>query len=586
MAGERHGDGARDGSDSIEVQPRANDEPDGHESATSKKSMSCMPNSAEIPAKKYTVKVDGAQGEAASANGVFYHSGEADNAMRFAHDDADSDWTIHRVAGTMDADHRKTGAMWVIGLSYNKHDMSYVSRDLYKNTDGHASRLLPPETGWTRNDSAARTHTRPTRLLSTLKVEVREPSEVYENCVKGTAFYQNYVKIHHKSFEQIAFVCWIRKSWLHLIWINLMLTIFVISCYAFTGGSWVYPCEGDGCTNWFVQVDKIWTCGPFVHCRNGDCQWYDDFVPPYPTWQFAGVCFVIALVLIPIGLLLALADLLYQVMINNSYLESVPTIHMVGIRKLWHQFMLDWAQRLGRDATIISCFSLFVGLLAFGGGFGNTGDKSPPVYPCGICGEKSGPFSLDNCTGGGDSMGGLGAFVCLSVAAMASYVVRDRRVWEDSARKLMLDEDEERKRRVERHPEDERRAEETQSAAASMEHGQQLSPNPQMHQHTRTQYASTYEPQSPRRSTGKPQTFRTPAGTQYPVPQSSSPNTIQRSLSPIPAERMHSRQKTPSPDLFPRGPPSRSMVSSSSLASPGPMMRGSVKRVYHEDTAV
>ena len=27
-------------------------------------------------------------------------------------------------------------------------------------------------------------------------------------------------------------------------------------------------------------------------------------------------------------------------------------------------------------------------------------------------------------------MGGLGAFVCLSVAAMASYVVRDRRVWE------------------------------------------------------------------------------------------------------------------------------------------------------------
>lgn len=181
-------------------------------------------------------------------------------------------------------------------------------------------------------------------------------------------------------------------------------------------------------------------------------------------------------------------------------------------------------------------------------------------------------------------MGGLGAFVCLSVAAMASYVVRDRRVWEDSARELMLDEDEERKRRVERHPEDERRAGETQSAAASMEHGHQLSPNPQMHPpHPRAQHGSTYEPQSPRRTTssGKPQTFRTPSGTQYPVPQSSSPNTIQRSLSPITAGRGPGRRNTPSPDqsLFPRTPPSRSMVSASSLSSPGPMSTGSVKRV-------
>jgi len=57
--------------------------------------------------------------------------------------------------------------------------------------------------------------------------------------VLGTACYQNVLKRYHMSFEHIAMIVWIRKTWLHLIWINLMVTIFIISCYAFAGGSWV-----------------------------------------------------------------------------------------------------------------------------------------------------------------------------------------------------------------------------------------------------------------------------------------------------------------------------------------------------------
>ena len=294
-----------------------------------------------------------------------------------------------------------------------------------------------------------------------------------ETCVEGTACYQNYLKKGHKAgehppFERIAVRVWIRRSWLNIIWIGAMLVVFIISCYAFSGGSWVYPCEGDGCANNWVQVDDIWTCGPFVHCVNGICEYYDDYWPPYPMWQAAWFFFVLSGICFPIGLGLGWADLLYRAMVDSAVLKLDP----VAVRPTdntsansnptanntanptpttsdpakpkrfpkpnrWprsHTFMFLWAERLGRDATILSAVSMGFGLFFFGVGVGSTGEISPPVYPCGICGEASGPFWPVNCTMGGDSVGAIGAFLCMTAAALAAFVTRNRRFWLHAAR--------------------------------------------------------------------------------------------------------------------------------------------------------
>jgi hypothetical protein len=203
-----------------------------------------------------------------------------------------------------------------------------------------------------------------------------------------------------------------------------MLAAFIVSCIAFMGGSWVYPCEQDGCEFSTVRVPEIWTCGPFKNCHRGDCQYYKTFVPPYVEWEIAGAFFFISLFFIPAGILLGLADFLYQcyhnpadeTIQNNRDVTSSCSWH-----GWWHGFMQKRVLQWGRNASIVSFASMAVGLLAFGSGFGKTGDKSPPVYPCGICGENSGPFSLDNCDWGADLYAASGACSCLFVASLMAF---------------------------------------------------------------------------------------------------------------------------------------------------------------------
>lgn len=191
----------------------------------------------------------------------------------------------------------------------------------------------------------------------------------------------------------------------HIVWLLLLLVAGVLCVIGFLGPDWVVPCsdcDSGSYANLAQQSKDSRACGPLFY-RNeafSDAETYDGFDGiPGDWWKASTVLLGLGIGLLGIGIVGALFTMCAH----------------------------SW-QPIAHNVEVAGGILILVGLICFAVGLKDTkiDASSPGSGICEVCGEKTSPFVLENCTIGDDFILIIVGVVVQCIAGCVGWNVNHR----------------------------------------------------------------------------------------------------------------------------------------------------------------